>query len=362
MLRDKAERRLKMKKVFLTIFIVLFAIPIIQLRIYAAEPGKNTWEYLAAHPVEKPIYNWRLQSFSSSEIYDVWHKAFAEDLGKKTGGRIICTPYKTGALFAPNKIIHAVRDGAIEIGIDYGSYHAGLIPIGNFLAGLPFSFTTTEQYNEFWWDWKGKLIPKLINQEAYEPKNIHYLGTIGMDNCMYGNFNIIKAEDLKGKKLAFFGPYADMVMQFGATPVNIPGPERYEALQRGTIDGGQYPAMSFIQYKAIEVSKFFYMPPFGIIGACCVYVNYPVWKNLSPALQDAVYWACRETAFNWDKYWKEKLHGPALKEIARRATIITFPDAEVEKLRQAAKKSWEKYAGKSETSKKIYNLILDYGK
>jgi len=351
-----------MKKIILMMVIMLLITFFAQIRVFAAAPNENTWQYLASNPVGKATYHWRLQSSGSSDTYEIWHKAFAEDLSKKTGGRIVCTAYKTGALFAPTKIIHAVQSGAIEIGADASVYHSGLIPIGNFVGGIPFAFDSLEQYHEFWWDWRDKLIPALINREAYNPKNVQFLGTISTDYCMFGNFNIASANGLKGKKLAFWGSWADMVMQFGATSVSIPGPERYEALQRGTIDGGMFPAFAFVQYKAIEVSKFFYMPPFGIIGACCVYVNYPVWKNLSPALQDAVYWACRETAFNWDKYWKEKLHGPALKEIARRATIITFPDAEVEKLRQAAKKSWEKYAGKSETSKKIYNLILDYGK
>jgi TRAP-type C4-dicarboxylate transport system substrate-binding protein len=333
----------------------------VQINTYAAEPGKNTWHYLAAHPVEKPIYNWRLQSIASTDAYDIWHKAFAEDLARKTGNRIVCTPYKTGALFAPKQLIYAVKDGAIEIGVDFGSYHAGLIPMGNFVSGLPFTFESPDQCNEFWWDWRNKLIPNLINNEAYHAQNVHHLGSIALDLCMYGNFEIYRAASLKGKKLAFLGPYADLAVQFGATPVNIPGPERYEALQRGTIDGGHYPAYAFVQYKAIEVSRFFYLPPLGNSNTQA-YINYSVWKNLSPALQDAVYWGCRETAFNWFKYWKEKLHEPALKEIAKKLTIITFSNIEVNNLRQAARTGWEKFAVKSEGCRKIYGLILEYGK
>jgi len=350
-----------MKKIIYFVCIAVLIISLAEISTYAADSKKDTWQYLAANPVDKPIYNWRLQSAFSTDVFTLWHKAFAEDLTKKTGGRIVCKAYKTRALVGPKQIIYSVKDGAIELGVDFGAYHSGAIPMGNFLAGLPYAFETPEQYNEFWWDWRGKLASKVINKEAYHPQNIHFLGTIGTDYCMYGNFEIHTADGLKGKKLSFFGPFADMVMQFGAATVSIPGPERYGAMQRGTIDGGHFPAYSFVQYKAIEVSKYFYLPPLGNIGTH-IYINYSLWKNLSPALQDAIYCACREHAFKWFKYYKEKLDKPALEEIGRRVKIITLPDSEVQKLREAAKKSWKKFAAKSEATQKIYELTLEFGR
>jgi TRAP-type C4-dicarboxylate transport system substrate-binding protein len=150
-------------------------------------------------------------------------------------------------------------------------------------------------------------------------------------------------------------------MQFGAVSVNIPAAERYEAMQRGTIDGGALPAFSFVQYKAIEVSKYFYLPPFGN-GSSQVYINHSVWKGLSPPLQDAVYWSCRELGFSYYKQYKENLDDPALEEIQKKIHLLTFPEAEVQKLRSAAMKSWNKAAVKSEGCQRVYDLLLEYGR
>ncbi len=64
-------------------------------------------------------------------------------------------------------------------------------------------------------------------------------------------------EDLKGKKIrCAAGAYLDMLKALGASPVVMPMPDCYMALQKGTIDGILGDIDSYLSYRFYEVARY----------------------------------------------------------------------------------------------------------
>ncbi len=78
------------------------------------------------------------------------------------------------------------------------------------------------------------------------------------------------------------------VRHLKAVPVRMPAPEVYEAVSRGTVDGGIFPMASVVSYKWGDVFKFSTIgQDFGSFV-----VNYVIsekrWKTLPPNVQQAM--------------------------------------------------------------------------
>ena len=62
-------------------------------------------------------------------------------------------------------------------------------------------------------------------------------------------------EDLKGMKIRGTGTSIKVVEALGATPVAMPQPETYDALQKGVVDGLVSPIETLKGWKFAEVIK-----------------------------------------------------------------------------------------------------------
>ena len=63
-------------------------------------------------------------------------------------------------------------------------------------------------------------------------------------------------EDLKGLKVRSPGSVAGMIKALGATPVSMPMPEVYQALQKGVVEGAVYPEETNKGWKMGEVTDY----------------------------------------------------------------------------------------------------------
>jgi len=91
---------------------------------------------------------------------------------------------------------------------------------------------------------------------------------------------------LKGLKIRVMNSpvYLDTFKQLGASPVGIPFPELYNALQQGVIDAQENPLLTSILIKATEVAKFATVTH-HILTECTHIVNPDFWAKLSPLQQ-----------------------------------------------------------------------------
>lgn len=106
-------------------------------------------------------------------------------------------------------------------------------------------------------------------------------------------------EDVKGLKIRSSGGVMDRIIaSFGAVPVQIPVPELYEALQKGTVDGVLISFVSSGSHKIDEVVKFA-TRGVNVSGGIFGYViSEKTWKTLSPDVQQAMLKAAQEATKN----------------------------------------------------------------
>lgn len=99
---------------------------------------------------------------------------------------------------------------------------------------------------------------------------------------------IKKVADIKGVKIGSTGGVQDLIIRsWGAVPVQIPMPDVYEALQRGTLDGKLISAASVHAYKLEEVCK--YEIGVDVDGGALGYViNEKFWQSLPDDIKTAM--------------------------------------------------------------------------
>lgn len=90
---------------------------------------------------------------------------------------------------------------------------------------------------------------------------------------------IRKMEDLKGLRLRGVGRTGLWLNKMGATISSIPYTEVYTAIDRKTIDGGQFYFGDICGYKINEVAKYITDPMSGYLCTSWYIINAKVWEN-----------------------------------------------------------------------------------
>ena len=91
------------------------------------------------------------------------------------------------------------------------------------------------------------------------------------------------AADLAGLRLRSGGaPYSRWAENFGATPVNMPVGETFEALNQGTIDGTMASIVDMLSFRLIDVAKYVTMVPLGTYHVTSNFtVSLDTWNGMS---------------------------------------------------------------------------------
>jgi TRAP-type C4-dicarboxylate transport system substrate-binding protein len=176
----------------------------------------------------------------------------AKELEEKSGGRIKLTIHPGGSVTSAATVREDVVSGAIDIGWTLQGYTPGKYPITDVIE-LPFMFDSTLQASYVLWN-----LYQRSPEFQQEYGDVKVLGLWVTDP---GEFltkkPVKKPEDLKGMRIRFAGPAQEaMIKKFGGTPVGMPMPDVYDALQRGIIDGVANGPSVIESYKLNEVIKY----------------------------------------------------------------------------------------------------------
>jgi len=242
-------------------------------------------------------------------------RALIEEIKKVTNGMITFTDLGDTAI-PPFEQFEAMRSGVIDISWSPGAYGAGIVPVGN---AITLQRRTAPER-------RALGIEDLFN-EIYEKYGIRYVSHLDASSYsenfrVFLNVMIDEPEDLKGLKMRTSASYVPMLKHFGATPVSMPGPDTYTAMERGTVDGFVFPATQPIYtYSMQEVTKYFVSPGFGAEQVCWFW-NLDSWNTIPPEFQNAIDTAVVEVEKQWvDKMreshlvWIDKFLADGMEEI-----------------------------------------------
>ena len=169
--------------------------------------------------------------------------------------------------------------------------------------------------------------------------------------------------DFKGMKCRQTGLNAEVYAKLGQSVVNMAGGEIVPAAQRGVIDCAEWVGgVEDLRLGLYQVFKYHYTPGMhennsvGELG-----FNLDVWKTFTPAQQDAVNSAVKDTFITWLTKW-QKDNADAIEEMIKKhgvRILRTPPD-----ILLASLKAWDEVAAensaKSATFKKVYESQRAY--
>jgi tripartite ATP-independent transporter DctP family solute receptor len=180
--------------------------------------------------------------------------AFAEEVSKRTGGRITIEQYPNAALGGEVEMMKAIQLGTLDMAFITGAPLPNVVPeVGVF--NIPFIFKNAPHAHA--------VLDGPIGQghlEKFKAKDMVALawGENGMRHITNSKREIAKPEDLKGLKLRL--PQSEVMLigfkALGADPALLPFPQVYAALESGQFDGQENPIATIQSAKFAQVQKF----------------------------------------------------------------------------------------------------------
>lgn len=219
--------------------------------------------------------------------------AFADEVAKRTGGKIKIEQQPNAALGGEVEMLKGLQLGTVDFGFITGAPLPNIIPeMGVF--NIPFLFRDIEHAHAVLDSPLG-----LSYLEKFKDKNMIALawGENGLRHITNSKRPINTPEDLKGLKLRL--PQSDVMLigfkMLGAETVSLPFPQVFGALQSGEIDGQENPLSTIISSKFAQVQKYLSLTG-HVYDPAVIVVAKDTWDEFSADEQATLYEAAKAGA------------------------------------------------------------------
>ena len=211
---------------------------------------------------------------------------FAENVEKRTNGKVKITATYAGGLGGPGVILPLAGRGAVDFATSAAGYYPDSLPFWK-ASQLPFVFNSPKQAIEtfkvlrkefpvFDQEMKGMGVRFLFQQPL---GNYYFVGTKEGCDTLAG---------LSGKKIRAFGSeIPKIISSAGGVAVTLTTTEMYEAVQRGVIDYANADVGNIASLKLYEVGKNICGPIMTFSGHMMT-IGERTWNRLPKAYQDII--------------------------------------------------------------------------
>lgn len=282
-----------------------------------ASPASGTPE--ASAPPAKPIELTYSIFFPPTHIQCKEAEAWAQEIGKRTNGRVKITIYPGGSLTQAPQVYEGVVAGISDIGMSCLAYTRGRFPL---LEGLdlPLGYPNGKVATRLATDMVRKYAPAEMADTHVLYLHAHGPGILASKKPVH------TLEDLKNLKIRGTGLSAKVITSLGGTPIGMSQPETYEALQKGVVDATLCPVETLKGWKQGEtISSVTDSSVVGYTTAMFVTMNKAKWDSVPADLQAIITevsdtWVDRHGAA-WDQADEE---GRAfIRELGREEIALT---------------------------------------
>ncbi len=196
---------------------------------------------------------------------------------------------------------------------------------------MPFLFSTAEVGSAGLWDWYDKN--KFADREFSDSKLVGAF--VNPPHLYHSNKKLTALSDLKGQKIRAGGNGIGILKKLGAAPLFLSPGNTTQALQKGTIDGTQFPWEALKGFRLIKHSKYHLVIPKGLYtNAWWLSMSKKTWQSLSPAQKKAVKSVGLSGSRLVGKGW-DKSNVAAKQEVVKSGNTITvLNDADTVKLKK----------------------------
>jgi TRAP-type mannitol/chloroaromatic compound transport system substrate-binding protein len=346
------KRLTKLRLVFCVVIIICIAGFIVivdrsQLA-FAAEPSK--------------VYKWKMQSVDPPVLIGptITQRAFCDRVKKMSNGRIDISLFTAGQLVPTMEISAGLERRTIDIAYTSAGYYMGSVPEGTLeMVGMPPMFLQTieDALQVYWYMGVDEII-----REAFIEKGVYFLGSVFLGDPVthWSKRPMRSVTDLKGWKTRSYGYLTKILAKFGSMGTLIPHEEVYTAMATGIVEGSYTAGSYYERLKYYEVCPNFYLPGWIPVPSMCIMVSLKAWNELPDDLKAILKEA--HAAFTIDHYQRTFWDFQnSLKRLPKMGVnIITWPDKEMEKLREVSFTFFPEIASKSPRCAKAVNIVQDY--
>ena len=210
--------------------------------------------------------------------YSQISKPWAEEIEKRTQGRVKITLYPAGALVAGNVMYKSTVSGITDIGTSSFGWERGRHPVMGVFSYLP-GFNSAE------------VAAKVANEAEAKVKLKELSDThlLFMHACapmhIWSKTPIRTVDDLKGMEVRAAGTTGKVVKSLGGIPVSAPQGEAYEMLSKGIVKASISSLDVLKGFRQAEVVKhvtltYFHVAPFFVS------MNKARWNALPKDIQE----------------------------------------------------------------------------
>ncbi|WP_301170244.1 TRAP transporter substrate-binding protein [Brevibacillus nitrificans] len=280
-------------------------------------------------------------SLTEDHPYNLALKKMAEDVEKRSNGKVKIEVYPLSQLGAERELTEALTFGTADMSI------TSTAPVTNFypklgVLDLPFLFESRDQAY--------KVLDGKVGQDILKDlSSANLVGLAWAENgfrhITNGTKDIKTPADIQGMKIRTQENPIHLAAfeALGAKPTPMAWTEALTALQQGVVDAQENPAIVAQTYKLYD-SKQTHMSLTGhVYSAALILFSKPVWDKLPADVQQLI----SEEATKAGQYERElmiKMEEEAIKDIKSKGVTIT-EDVDKQAFRDAMKPVYDKFSG-----------------
>jgi TRAP-type mannitol/chloroaromatic compound transport system substrate-binding protein len=309
----------------------------------------------------QPRLRWRMASSFPKSLDTLFGSAeqIASRVSHMTDGRFEIRVFAAGEIVPALQVLDAVQNATVECGQTAGYYYIGKNPAFAFDTALPFGLNARQQ--NAWMYYGGGLE---LMRELYRQYSIINFpgGNTGAQMAGWYRREIKSVADLKGLKFRIGGLGGQVLARLGVVAQQIPGPDIYPALERGTIDAAEWVGPYDDEKLGFhKVARYYYYPGWWEGSAqLSICVNLKLWRSLPKSYQEALETACAEANSLMLARYDAGNTAALRRLVAGGAQLRAFPRPVMEACYKAAHEVYEELAAKSPDFRKIYASWLKF--
>ena len=303
---------------------------------------------------------WRLASSFPKSLDTIYGGAetFARHVKVISGGKFEISVHPAGELMPAFGVVDAVQQGTVEAAHTAPYYFFGKNETFAIGGAIPFGLNSRQMSA---WTFQGNGLN--LMREFYASYNMTSFpcGNTGAQMGGWFRKEIRSLADMKGLKFRVGGFAGKVIERLGAIPINLPGGEIYQALEKGTLDAAEWIGPYDDQKLGVnKVAPNYYYPGWWEGGLQLdLYVNQKAFDALTPEYKALIDVA--SSAAHVDMQAKYDARNPAaLKQlVGAGARLRPFPS---EVMNAAFRESMQLYAELSARNPAWAKVYADYAR
>lgn len=290
-------------------------------------------------------------AFVCTQGFEPW----AKEIEKRTDGQVKIDIYPSSTLAKPQDAYDAVVKGTADIAWGYITYFPGRFPLTEVLNLPQLGVDKATMGSKVVWELYQKS-PAM--QKEFEDVKVLTLHT--HDGAPVTSRKPINSlADMEGKKLrSAGGPLVPFLQSLGVSPMAMPAPDTYQAMEKGVIDGCVMAWEAVEMLNLQEVSKYS-LDANVTSGSFFLIMNKKAWDNLTPEQQKVFEEESGDKASQLFAMAWDNTKVTSTDKFKKAGGKILTPDAaEQARWREKAEPIWDKWANELEAKNLPAKAVL----